>query len=51
MTDAEVRGAKLNHADLSKANRRGAKLVDDKRLEEQAASLDSAIMPDGSKHP
>jgi hypothetical protein len=47
----DLSGANLRGANLSKANLRWAKGITNEELEQQAASLKSAIMPDGSKHP
>jgi Pentapeptide repeats (8 copies) len=61
LTSAYLEGANLEGADLSKADLRGADLgrtdltnakgITVQELEQQAASLKGAIMPDGSKHP
>jgi len=57
LTDVNLSGAILSNASLGGAyeypikDQAHKKLVDDKKLEEQAVSLDGAIMPDGSKHP
>ena len=58
---ADLRGANMGWADLSRANlieadlRRthmlGATGVTRQELEQQAYSLEGAVMPDGSKHP
>jgi uncharacterized protein YjbI with pentapeptide repeats len=47
---ADLSGADLSDADLSGANLRDARGVTDEQLD-QAASLEGATMPDGSKHP
>jgi uncharacterized protein YjbI with pentapeptide repeats len=56
LTNADLINANLTNADLSKAHLRGADLSAAKGftnmlLENQAASLEGATMPDGSKHP
>jgi uncharacterized protein YjbI with pentapeptide repeats len=61
LTGAYLTGANLSQADLDKADLHGADLgkadlthakgVNVHELEQQAASLEGAIMPDGSKHP
>ena len=48
---ADLVGADLSDADLSDANMQGATGVTHQELEQQAYSLEGAIMPDGSKHP
>jgi hypothetical protein len=47
----DLSGANLQGTNLSKANLRWAKGITTEELEQQAASLKGAIMPDGSKHP
>jgi uncharacterized protein YjbI with pentapeptide repeats len=47
---ANLRGANLNMADLSDADMSGVEGIAKEELEAQAASLESTIMPDGSKH-
>jgi uncharacterized protein YjbI with pentapeptide repeats len=66
LVDADLRGAQLTEANLSQsflravdltgANLTGADLseaegITNEKLEQQAISLQGAIMPDGSKHP
>jgi uncharacterized protein YjbI with pentapeptide repeats len=62
LSGADLTSADLTEANLTKANLSGAsvypikdmtnkRLVDTRKLEEQAASLEGATMPDGSKHP
>jgi uncharacterized protein YjbI with pentapeptide repeats len=61
LVDAELYDANLSHADLSGANLKGADLsfanltdvtgITKEELEQQACTLDGAIMPDGSEHP
>jgi uncharacterized protein YjbI with pentapeptide repeats len=48
-TDMRERGAGLAHADLSGANLKGANVTDEQLAE--CASLEGAIMPDGTKYP
>jgi hypothetical protein len=53
---ANLSGAYLHYANLSGANLKGADLswaqgITPEEVEQQAASLEGAIMPDGSKHP
>jgi hypothetical protein len=53
---ADLSGSDLSSADLTKAKLRGANLkgakgITNEELEEQAYSLEGAIMPDGSTHP
>jgi uncharacterized protein YjbI with pentapeptide repeats len=59
---SNLTGADLTDADLSSADLNGAckyiddsftktRLVSNEELEQQAASLEGATMPDGSKHP
>jgi Pentapeptide repeats (8 copies) len=53
---ANLSGAYLHYASLRGANLKGADLswaqgITPEELEQQAASLEGAIMPDGSKHP
>jgi hypothetical protein len=50
LSGANLRDAILSEADLSSANLRDARGVTDEQLD-QAASLEGATMPDGSKHP
>jgi uncharacterized protein YjbI with pentapeptide repeats len=50
LSGANLRGASLSGANLSGANLRDARGVTDEQLD-QAASLEGATMPDGSKHP
>jgi hypothetical protein len=49
--NASLRGTHLMGADLSGAKMQGATGVTSQELEQQAYSLEGAIMPDGSKHP
>jgi uncharacterized protein YjbI with pentapeptide repeats len=51
LTGATLSRVRLNRADLSGANLSGANGVTTEQLEQQAASLEGAIMPDGSKYP
>jgi uncharacterized protein YjbI with pentapeptide repeats len=51
LTGANLSGVRLNRADLSGANLSGANGITTEQLEQQAASLEGAIMPDGSKYP
>ena len=51
LIDANLSGADLTGADLGRADLRGATGVTGQELEQQAYSLEGAIMPDGSKHP
>ena len=51
LSGADLRKAKLGSVRLSKADLSGAKGVNNRQLEQQAASLEGATMPDGSKHP
>jgi len=51
LTNANLSGADLSGADLGRADLRGATGVTGQELEQQAYSLEGAIMPDGSKHP
>jgi hypothetical protein len=48
---AYLRNANLNGADLSGADLSDARGVTEEQLEDQAQTLEGAIMPDGSKHP
>jgi uncharacterized protein YjbI with pentapeptide repeats len=50
LSNATLIFANLAEADLSRANLSGAKVASE-QLEKQAASLEGATMPDGSKHP
>ena len=50
LSGANLDGANLSRANLSNANLSGVKGVTDEQLTE-AKSLESAIMPDGSRHP
>jgi uncharacterized protein YjbI with pentapeptide repeats len=47
---ANLEDAKLEGADLSESNLEGATGVTVEELEEQAASLEAATMPDGTVH-
>jgi uncharacterized protein YjbI with pentapeptide repeats len=51
LTGATLSKVRLNRADLSGANLSGANGVTTEQLEQQAASLEGAIMPDGSIYP
>ena len=51
LRDAYLMGTKLYGATLSGANLEGATGSTNEELEQQAASLEGAIMPDGSTHP
>jgi len=56
LSDADLNGADLSDAALSGVTLFGADLEDARgitkeQLEKQAATLEGAIMPDGSKHP
>jgi uncharacterized protein YjbI with pentapeptide repeats len=51
LRDADLRDADLSDADLSGANLSGATGITNEQLEQEAASLEGATMPDGSKHP
>jgi uncharacterized protein YjbI with pentapeptide repeats len=51
LSEADLSEAFLIAADLSSANLRDVRGVTDEQLYVQAASLEGAIMPDGSKHP
>jgi Pentapeptide repeats (8 copies) len=51
LREASLSGADLTLADLSRANLEGAIGVTVEELKKQAASLEGAIMPDGSIHP
>ena len=51
LSDANLEAANLFAADLSGANMQGARGVASQQLEQQAYSLEGAILPDGSKHP
>jgi Pentapeptide repeats (8 copies) len=51
LSEASLSGADLTLADLSRANLEGAIGVTVEELKKQAASLEGAIMPDGSIHP
>jgi uncharacterized protein YjbI with pentapeptide repeats len=51
LSDADLTGADLSDVDLSGADLSDAKGFTNMLLEEQAASLDSATMPDGTKYP
>jgi hypothetical protein len=48
---ADLSGASLREADLRRTHILGATGVTSQSLEQQAYSLEGAIMPDGSKHP
>lgn len=50
LTKTRLYNTRLNGIDLSGANLTNAMGVTEKRLEEQAASLEGATMPDGSPH-
>jgi uncharacterized protein YjbI with pentapeptide repeats len=50
LREANLDGANLEDADLSEANLEGATGVTVEELEEQAASLEGATMPDGTEH-
>jgi uncharacterized protein YjbI with pentapeptide repeats len=50
LREANLEGANLEDADLSEANLEGATGVTVEELEEQAASLEDATMPDGTEH-
>jgi uncharacterized protein YjbI with pentapeptide repeats len=47
---ADLTGAKLRDADLSGANLSGAKGITNEQLDQQAAFLEGAIMPNGQKY-
>jgi hypothetical protein len=51
LSDATLRNADLSGADLNGADLSGAKGVNNEQLVQQAASLEGATLPDGSKHP
>jgi uncharacterized protein YjbI with pentapeptide repeats len=51
LTDADLTNADLSEADLRGADLSAAKGITNMLLENQAASLEGATMPDGSKHP
>jgi hypothetical protein len=50
LSDAELSFADLSDANLSGANLRGAEIITNEKLEQQAASLKGATMPNGQKH-
>jgi uncharacterized protein YjbI with pentapeptide repeats len=50
LSDAELSYADLSDANLSGANLRGAEIITNEKLEQQAASLKGATMPNGQKH-
>jgi uncharacterized protein YjbI with pentapeptide repeats len=50
LREADLEGVNLEGADLSEANLEGATGVTVEELEEQAASLEAATMPDGTVH-
>jgi uncharacterized protein YjbI with pentapeptide repeats len=50
LREADLTDAKLDGADLSEANLKGATGATVEELEEQAASLEAATMPDGTGH-
>ncbi len=50
LREANLEGANLEGADLSGADLEGATGVTVEELEEQAASLEAATMPDGTEH-
>jgi uncharacterized protein YjbI with pentapeptide repeats len=49
LSEADLRGADLRGADLSEAYLRGAAGITNEQLEQQAADLKGATMPDGQK--
>ncbi len=51
LREANLEDANLEGADLSEADLEGATGVTVEELEEQAASLEAATMPDGTEHP
>jgi uncharacterized protein YjbI with pentapeptide repeats len=51
LSEADLRNASLTDADLSDAFLGEARGVTNEELEQQAETLEGAIMPDGSKHP
>jgi uncharacterized protein YjbI with pentapeptide repeats len=51
LKEANLSGVDLKEANLKEANLSGAKGITNEKLEQQAYSLESATMPDGSKHP
>jgi uncharacterized protein YjbI with pentapeptide repeats len=51
LSATNLSGTNLSHADLSRTNLSGAKGLNNEQLEQRAASLKGATMPDGSKHP
>jgi uncharacterized protein YjbI with pentapeptide repeats len=51
LSRANLSRVRLNKANLSEAILNGAKGVNNEQLQQQAASLEGATMPDGSKHP
>jgi len=50
LVETDLSEADLSRADLSEADLSGAVGITNEELEQQAASLKGAIMPDGSKH-
>ena len=50
LREADLTGANLEGADLSEANLEGATGITVEELEDQAASLEGATMPDGTVH-
>jgi uncharacterized protein YjbI with pentapeptide repeats len=50
LSEADLRNASLTDADLSDAFLGEARGVTNEELEQQAETLEGAIMPDGSKH-
>ena len=50
LREADLENANLEGADLSGADMEGATGVPVEELEEQAASLEGATMPDGTEH-
>jgi len=50
LSGADLSGANLSGANLRLADLRGAKGISVKQLEQQAKSLEGAMMPDGSQH-
>jgi len=50
LRDANLRDANLYRADLSGANLNGAAGITNEKLDQQAASLEGATMPDGQKY-
>jgi uncharacterized protein YjbI with pentapeptide repeats len=50
LSDAYLGGADLSNADLRHANLRGAEGITNEELDQQAASLEGATMPNGQKY-